>query len=62
MPGMCFVIDAPDDFDDWPNLRITIQIVQLFKSCSIPNFTLKNRRENKHSVSGLEPSNKQTRA
>lgn len=33
---MCFVISDPDDFDDWPKLRITVQIIQLFRLVQSP--------------------------
>lgn len=33
---------------------------KLFRLYSIPNFTLKDRSENKHWASGLQPLNKQT--
>lgn len=36
MPRMCFVISNPDDFDDWPKLRITVQVIQLFRLVQSP--------------------------
>lgn len=62
MPRMCFVISDPDDFDDWPNLRITVQIIQLFRLVQSPILPLKTdvKIGTRLQVCNLQTNNKPT--